>query len=581
MGPQWVDDESTYQLYMQGGQLFLQQFLDSYILSTAPARPGLLPTPLTSPNLTAIPMPTPAYVTSTFASIMGPFLGLMLIIVYNWTCILIIRALVQDKELRFREQLRMMGVSDAVLFTSWAATYSLIFLITSLLILLVDGSTVFGDVGVVPLLLLLFLFEWSVFAFACLVASAFDKAQTAAMAGSVAFLVLSFPFYAVDRASLAQQTVACLSAPICFCEAVTSIVIGRSEDNPFTLAIALPMLLLDIGLYLLLAFYVDQVVPTEYGTQKPWHFPFHLSYWTGRPSPSHHPSVLSSPLLSEPLSTTHSPDYHVEPPPTSLLTRPTLHLRALTKTFPRSGGGLTSQPDKVAVDSLTVDMFDGQIFGLLGVNGAGKTTTIHMLTGMVPATSGTAEVFGLDIRRDMEGIRRMIGVCPQHNVLYDRLTVRQHLRLFARLKGLSAAEVASAVQEMSLDAELTPFLDQYVESLSGGQKRKLSVSLALLGNNRVVFLDEPSAGMDPASRRSAWALLEKRKAGRLIILTSHSMEEADRLSDRIGIMAAGRLQCCGTSLFLKKRSPPVHRTPTPPLYTAHAHPSLCMRRLNS
>ena len=161
-------------------------------------------------------------------------------------------------------------------------------------------------------------------------------------------------------------------------------------------------------------------------------------------------------------------------------------------------------------------------------------------------------MFGLDVSKDMEAIRRLIGVCPQHNVLYDRLTVRQHLVLFARVKGMRMEQVQTAVTDMSRDAELLPFLDQYVESLSGGQKRKLSVSLALLGDNRVVFLDEPTAGMDPASRRSAWALLEKKKAGRLIILTTHSMEEADRLSDRIAIMASGRLQCCGSSLFLKR-----------------------------
>ena len=184
---------------------------------------------------------------------------------------------------------------------------------------------------------------------------------------------------------------------------------------------------------------------------------------------------------------------------------------------------------------------------------AGKTTTINILTGNTPATSGDATVLGFDVHSEMGHIRQLIGLCQQTNVLYDRLTVRQHLTLFARVKGLDAAATASAVARMVDDAEMGSFVDQYVDSLSGGQKRKVSVCIALLGDSRVVFLDEPTAGMDPASRRSTWALLERAKAGRLIILTTHSMSEADRLCDRIGIMAAGKLRCCGSSLFLKRR----------------------------
>ena len=162
-------------------------------------------------------------------------------------------------------------------------------------------------------------------------------------------------------------------------------------------------------------------------------------------------------------------------------------------------------------------------------------------------------MLGLDVHTEMGRIRRLIGVCQQMNVLYDRLTVRQHLRLFAHLKGLDVAATDAAVAQLIRDADMGAYAGQYVESLSGGQKRKVSVCLALLGSSRVVFLDEPTAGMDPASRRSIWALLERAKAGRLIILTTHSLDEADRLSDRIGIIAAGRLQCCGSSLFLKRR----------------------------
>ena len=484
---------------------------------------------------------------------LGSYVGLFLAAAFCRNIIIVIKLLVQEKELRFREQLRMMGVPDSALWLSWLATYLIIFGFSAAAVSLTLKTALFPTASLLQIFCLFFLFEMCGFAFCTMVAAVASKAQTAAMMASLSFFAISFPFYAVDRTSASQQNLACLSAPICFCEAVTMLINQVSGvDNPFRLETALGMLMLDFVLYSAIAWYLDQIVPTEYGTQRPWHFLFHADYWRRclqRDLPADSADVNAE--LRQRLSVQDSDSY--EPPAEALTTRQALRTHSLCKRYPRSGSKPGSDDDVVAVDGLTVEMYDGQIFGLLGVNGAGKTTTIHMLTGMVPATSGEAEVLGFSIHGRMQEIRRMIGVCPQHNVLYDLLTVRQHLLLFAAIQGLDSSAAAAAVHEMIADAELAPYIDTRVAALSGGQKRKTSLAIALLGASRVVVLDEPTAGMDPASRRSAWQLLARRKSGRLTILTTHSMQEAEELADRIGIMAGGKLQCCGTSLFLKRR----------------------------
>ncbi|OQR88959.1 ATP-binding Cassette (ABC) Superfamily, partial [Achlya hypogyna] len=209
----------------------------------------------------------------------------------------------------------------------------------------------------------------------------------------------------------------------------------------------------------------------------------------------------------------------------------------------------TEDGEKIAVHGLNVTMYAGQITALLGHNGAGKTTTIGMLTGLFPPTKGTAYVFGQTITADMDALRASMGVCPQHDVLYDELTVREHLALYAALKAVPDA--AAQIDALLAEVGLTEKRHVATAKLSGGQKRKLSVAIALLGQSRVVFLDEPTSGMDPYSRRFTWNVLQRNRENRVMVLTTHFMDEADLLGDRIVILADGRLCCAGSSLFLK------------------------------
>jgi len=196
----------------------------------------------------------------------------------------------------------------------------------------------------------------------------------------------------------------------------------------------------------------------------------------------------------------------------------------------------------------------GKLFALLGPNGAGKTTTINLLTGVLPITAGDACVCGHSIQGgEMTAIRRLMGVCPQFDVLWGEMTAREHLELFAALKGLPRAQWQSTSSELLERTKLTPAADRRSSGFSGGMKRRLSVGIALIGDPEVVYLDEPTTGMDPITRRYVWDIILEAKAGRAIVLTTHSMEEADVLADNITIIAKGRLRCFGSSLRLKNK----------------------------
>jgi len=218
-------------------------------------------------------------------------------------------------------------------------------------------------------------------------------------------------------------------------------------------------------------------------------------------------------------------------------------IRDLHKIYP----GIAGTKPTVAVKSLTMGIRHGECVGMLGPNGAGKTTTINMLCGFAEPTSGTATIGGLDICDQMDSIYTVMGVCPQDNILWDILTAEEHLYFYGRLKNLRGEELKKAVEKALRSVNLWDDVvrKKLTMQFSGGMKRRLSVAIALIGNPLVVYLDEPSTGLDPASRRQLWSAIKEAKKDRSIILTTHSMEEAEALCDRIGIFVAGELRCIG------------------------------------
>ena len=206
---------------------------------------------------------------------------------------------------------------------------------------------------------------------------------------------------------------------------------------------------------------------------------------------------------------------------------------------------------KLAVRDLCLRVYEGECFGFLGVNGAGKSTTFSMLTGAVKPTAGDARLAGKSILTQQDEIRRHVGYCPQHDALEGLLNSREQLRLFAAIKGVESQRVEAEVEGLITDLDLVRFAHKPSKTYSGGNKRKLCVAIALIGSPSLVLLDEPSSGMDAASKRFLWSVIRRRTAHASSMLTTHSMEECEALCSRICVMVDGAMRSLGPIMTLK------------------------------
>lgn len=214
--------------------------------------------------------------------------------------------------------------------------------------------------------------------------------------------------------------------------------------------------------------------------------------------------------------------------------------------------GLTKRyADVTAVDNLTLDVAEGELFSLLGVNGAGKTTTIKMLCGLTQVTDGDADIMGVSISNSPEKAKQYIGVSPQETAVAPGLTVRENLELICRIHLFSKEKSAEKVSELLKKLSLESFANKRAGKLSGGYARRLSIAMALISEPRVLFLDEPTLGLDVIARSELWDIIRVLKGDATIILTTHYMEEAEALSDRIAIMKDGKLLMCDTPETIK------------------------------
>ncbi|XP_059142701.1 ATP-binding cassette sub-family A member 2-like [Physella acuta] len=288
-------------------------------------------------------------------------------------------------------------------------------------------------------------------------------------------------------------------------------------------------MILNTAFNVFFVWYISNIFPGEFGIPKPFNFMFTRSYWV--PTAVEEKELPDIPPEEEKYFETPNSDWKAG-----------IQVRNLIKMFGKN----------VAVAGTNMDVYEGQITVLLGHNGAGKTTTINMITGFMPPTSGTITVHGLDMRKNTDAARKSIGFCPQHDILFAKLTCKEHLIFFLKIKGKYKKELMPGIIERLNSVGLGGKINDYSSQLSGGQKRKLSLACAFSGDTQVVFLDEPSTGLDPAARQEMWAFLKTMREGRTILLTTHYMDEADVLGDRIAIMAEGRVKCCGTPMFLKR-----------------------------
>ena len=211
--------------------------------------------------------------------------------------------------------------------------------------------------------------------------------------------------------------------------------------------------------------------------------------------------------------------------------------------------------DKVALQSVSFGVSKNSVFALLGPNGAGKTTLMKAITGLVNPTSGYCTIDGFDCQADMEKVYKLLGFCPQHDIFFPSLTAYQHLYFYCELKSQTGNrnEIEKKVKKLLKMVHLTQLQDNHPSELSGGEQRRLSIAISLCGDSKVVFLDEPTTGLDPEIRKMIWNIILTIKKKSIVILSTHSMEEAETLSDSLTIMTRGSLRCLGTPLSLREK----------------------------
>lgn len=540
--------------YYREGFVLLQTIIDNAIIKYQYDQ-SLGTKDLPDKPVKLISFPYPSYVSDDYTVIIKSYMPLFIMVCFVVNATLVAVDVTLEKERKLKESMRLMGLKVWVNWLSWFLNHLVMMMISVMLMtfffhLRTKQGSVFRLTDPSITFVFILLFAVSVIMFAFLMSSIFAKANAAAAATAIIYLLSYVPYYFIqiyyNGVGFPAKIIICLFNNIAMafgCMQISkleTIGLGAQWDNiadPYlaqdqlTMSTVMFMLVVDIFLYALLTAYFDCLFPGEFGVPLPFYFPFTYWYWCGHSIEPFDNDNFDYGSLSDKFE---KPD---------MIKRVGVRMRGLTKSF--------GKDTKPAVNNLNIDMYEGYITAFLGHNGAGKTTTMFMLTGFIKPTKGSAYISGYDISKHMKKVRSSLGLCPQHNILFNELTVYQHLEFFATLKGCSKEDARSQADGMVKQVGLEDKKDIPSKSLSGGMKRKLSIAIALIGGSKFVILDEPTSGMDPESRRQTWEVLQKMRGGRTIILSTHFMDEADLLGDRIAIMASGSIKCYGTPMFLK------------------------------
>uniref|UniRef100_A0A8C4XKW3 ATP-binding cassette sub-family A member 2 n=1 Tax=Falco tinnunculus TaxID=100819 RepID=A0A8C4XKW3_FALTI len=520
--------------------------------------------------------PYPCYTRDDFLFVIEHMMPLCMVISWVYSVAMMIQHIVTEKEHRLKEVMKMMGLNNAVHWVAWFITgfVQLSISVTALTAILKYGKVLMhSDVLIIWLFLAIYAVATIMFCF--LVSVLYSKAKLASACGGIIYFLSYVPYmYVAIREEVAHDKITAFEKCIASLMSTTAFGLGSKyfalyevagvgiqwhtfsqspvEGDDFNLLLSMMMLIVDAVVYGVLTWYIEAVHPGMFGLPRPWYFPFQKSYWLGNGrvetwewtwpwSRTTRLSIMEEDQACAMESRRLEETRGIEEEPTHLPL--VVCIDKLTKVY--------KTDKKLALNKLSLNLYENQVVSFLGHNGAGKTTTMSILTGLFPPTSGSATIYGHDIRTEMDEIRKNLGMCPQHNVLFDRLTVEEHLWFYSQLKSMAEEEIRKEMDKMIEDLELSNKRHSLVQTLSGGMKRKLSVAIAFVGGSRAVILDEPTAGVDPYARRAIWDLILKYKTGRTILLSTHHMDEADLLGDRIAIISHGKLKCCGSPLFLK------------------------------
>uniref|UniRef100_A0A7N5ZQ83 ABC transporter domain-containing protein n=1 Tax=Anabas testudineus TaxID=64144 RepID=A0A7N5ZQ83_ANATE len=511
--------------YVWGGFAYLQDIIEHAIIKTQTGKQWPLGVYLQQ-------MPYPCYVDDLFMLTLNRCFPIFMVLAWVYSVSMTVKSIVLEKELRLKESLKVMGVTNGVIWSTWFIdSFIMMGTSTALLTIIIMGGRVLNYSNPIILFLFLLTFTTATIMQCFLLSVFFNQANLAAACCGIVYFTLYLPhifcFAWQDLITKDMKILVSLLSQVAFGFGTeylsryeeqglglqwNNIQTSPLEGDEFSFLTSICMMGLDTLLYAVLAWYLDNVFPGQYGIGRPFYFPLLPCYWLNTVAPASSNLIYLRPFtlrfMRRKLMYLMCSFFEAEP--ADLVKG--VCIQNLVKVF--------SSCSRPAVDGLSISFYESQITAFLGHNGAGKTTTMSILTGMFPPTSGTH-------------------------------SFKEHILFYSLLKGRPIAEAEEEVENMLQDLGLPHKRDELIQNLSGGMQRKLSVAVAFVGGAKVVILDEPTSGVDPYSRRSIWDLLLKYRAGRTVIMSTHHMDEADLLSDRVAIISQGRLYCCGSPIFLK------------------------------
>ncbi|KAM4032236.1 ABC-type organic anion transporter ABCA8-like isoform 2-T3 [Anomaloglossus baeobatrachus] len=526
-------------LYWKNGFLLLQAAIDMAIVEVTTNRS----VPAHLPSTAAVQMKSATHTRKILA--MGSLIVAMCV---TYTTILhTMMETVSKERAELREVLRMTGLRDWAYWLSWGLLYVVYFLVLAPVITLSVWIFVFVESSFAVILLLFFLYGISMVSFTFMLCALYRTPNHTVTAGFFATILMSIlsllPLVKVLPKPL--EILLCIFPPFAFSLGITESIHMENDlqgvffsdivgDSCHILASYIG-LLLDSVLYILLTLYLDKILADKHGLKLEQLFFLSPSYWSKG-------KMTSIPLETMDRDGPGAED-HIEKVPIELSGKEAIRLNKVKKIF--SSRDNTTK----ALRDLDLEVYEGQITALLGHSGAGKTTLLNILSGMSKATAGSASIYS----HDLQDRQNTLGFCPQFDVKFDFLTVRENLEIFSMIKGIAPREVNSEVMKVITDLDMNNMEDTEACELSGGQRRRLTLAIALLGNPEVLLLDEPTSGLDPFSRHQVWSTLKERKANRVTLFSTQFMDEADILADRKVVLSRGMVKCVGSSLFLKRR----------------------------